>query len=205
MTTPIILAIAGCSGSGKTTLARELAADLAAPLLPLDLYYRDLAHLPPARRALQNFDHPDSLEISLLLEHIQSLTAGHPIHAPTYDFASHTRIPHSTQQIPTTKFLIVEGILALHFAELRPLYSLSVFVETPHDLCLTRRIHRDVAERGRTESSVRQQFADTALPMANRFVIPSAAHANLVVQGTDSLDWSVEQVLTSLRKLQPGK
>jgi uridine kinase len=96
--------------------------------------------------------------------------------------------------------LIVEGILALHYTSLLPLYHLSVFVNAPHDLCLTRRIHRDVRERGRTEESVRQQYEATARPMADLYVIPSAANATLVVEGTESLDWSVEQVLSSLRR-----
>ena len=200
MTKPLILGIAGCSGSGKTTLARELTQELSATLLPLDLYYRDLAHLPPAERALQNFDHPDSLDHTLLVEHVRALAGGQSIEAPQYDFATHTRIPNKTHAIPANDVVLVEGILAVHYEDLRALYDLSLFVAAVPEICLKRRIHRDVLERGRTEASVRTQFWATAHPMAERFVIPSSAHANLIVDGCESLDWSVEQVLALLRR-----
>jgi uridine kinase len=196
---PFLLAIAGCSGSGKTTLARELSQQLSAALLPLDLYYRDLSHIPSATRTHQNFDHPDSLETALLTQHVESLAAGHPIEIPAYDFATHTRIPDRTIPVPASPYVIVEGILALHYPALRPCYQLAIFVEAPSEVCLRRRIHRDIHERGRTESSVVAQWNATAYPMAIQYVIPSAAHAHLVVDGCASLDWSVEQVLARIR------
>jgi uridine kinase len=198
--TPLILAVAGCSGSGKTTLARELTRELDATLLPLDLYYRDLSHLPPEERHTLNFDLPDSLESGLIVEHVRTLAAGHPIQRPVYDFATHSRVPGAFEQVNPTAVVIVEGILALHFSALRPLYHASIFVDAPAELCLKRRIHRDMRERGRSEASIRQQWAATAQPMAERFVIPSATHASLTVDGADHLDWSVEQVLSLLRR-----
>jgi uridine kinase len=199
-TRPLILGIAGCSGSGKTTLARELTTQLDATLLPLDFYYRDSSHLPPVERALQNFDHPDSIEHELLVQHVQSLAAGDPVQRPTYDFTTHTRTA-TTELVPAPRVLIVEGILALHYDSLRALYDLSIYVNAPHDLCLTRRIHRDVRERGRTEQCVRDQYNATARPMADQFVLPSASHATLTVEGTDNLDWSIEQVRRRLHQL----
>jgi uridine kinase len=195
---PLVIGIAGCSGSGKTTLARELTTQLEATLLPLDFYYRDLAHLPPAERALQNFDHPDSIEEPLLVEHVETLAAGQPIARPIYDFATHTRVKGETESITPTRVLLVEGILALHYPSLRALYDISIYVNAPHDLCLHRRIYRDVRERGRTEQSVIEQYNATARPMADLYVLPSAPHASLTVEGTDNLDWSVEQVLRYL-------
>jgi uridine kinase len=197
---PFVVGIAGCSGSGKTTLARELASELSATLLTLDLYYHDLAHLSHEERATQNFDHPDSLEASLLTQHVKQLADGEPVHTPVYDFASHTRIPGADETIHPSDVLIVEGILALHYEDLRAQYDLSIYVNAPQEVCLMRRIHRDVKERGRTEESVRLQYWETAHPMAEQYVIPSAAHATLTVEGTDSLDWSVEQALSVLRK-----
>jgi uridine kinase len=197
---PLILGIAGCSGSGKTTLARELASELSATLLTLDLYYHDLAHLSHDERATQNFDHPDSLEADLLVAHVSHLASGHPIDAPVYDFASHTRVANQTQRVDPSPVLIVEGILALHYPALCSLYDFSIYVNAPHDVCLMRRIHRDVRERGRTEASVREQYYATAHPMAEQYVLPSASNATLTVEGTDSLDWSVEQVLGTLRR-----
>lgn len=198
---PLILGIAGCSGSGKTTLARELCSELNATLLPLDFYYRDLAHLSPAARATSNFDHPDSLEDTLLTAHVKALAAGRDIAAPVYDFATHTRVPNQTLPIPARDVVLVEGILALHYDQLHRLYDFSIFVNAPHDVCLKRRIHRDMRERGRTEASVCQQYEATARPMADCYVIPSAARATLTVEGTDSLDWSIEQTLATLRRL----
>lgn len=199
-TRPVILGIAGCSGSGKTTLARELATQLNAVIFPLDWYYRDLSHFPLDRRDKQNFDHPDSLESELFIEHIRGLRAGHPIQRPRYDFSLHTRVPGVFDLIVPTRVVIVEGILALHFPDLLPLYDFSIYVDAPHDVCLTRRIHRDMRERGRTEASVRAQFDATARPMADLYVLPSQSRATITVHGTESLDWSIEHVLRELNK-----
>jgi len=198
---PLILGIAGCSGSGKTTLARELTAQFNATLLPLDFYYICLGHLPPAERSLQNFDHPDSLEHTLLVEHINDLANNRPIERPLYDFATHTRVSGRTETIHPAPVLIVEGILALHYEALRPLYDFSIYVNAPNKICLNRRIYRDMRERGRTEESVRAQFEATAKPMADLYVLPSAVHASIIVEGTDALDWSVEQILKRLHQL----
>ena len=197
---PILIGIAGCSGSGKTTLASELATQLNATLFPLDLYYRDLSQFPLDERDKRNFDHPDSLESELFIEHIRDLAQGKTIQRPVYDFSRHARVAGAFDAITPKRFVIVEGILALHYPELPPLYHFSVYVDAPNELCLRRRIYRDMRERGRTEESVRAQFEATARPMAELYVLPSRAHASITVQGTDSLDWSIEQVFNGLRK-----
>jgi uridine kinase len=196
---PVVIAIAGCSGSGKTTLARELATQLDATLFPLDLYYRDLSQFPLDTRHKLNFDHPDSLESELIFEHVRALAAGKTIERPVYDFKTHSRVVGAFEKIVPARVVIVEGILALHYEELVPCYDFSVYVDAPHEVCLARRIHRDVRERGRTEESVRVQFEETARPMAEQYVVPSAERASITVEGTDSLDWSVEQILQRLR------
>jgi uridine kinase len=199
-TLPTVIGIAGCSGSGKTTLAAELATQLEATLFPLDLYYRDLSQFPLDSRHKRNFDHPDSLESELIWEHVKTLAQGEPIERPVYDFKTHSRVAGAFETIPPARVVLVEGILALHYAELVPLYHFSIYVNAPHDVCLARRIHRDVRDRGRTEASVREQFHATARPMADLYVVPSAARASIVVEGTDSLDWSVEQILRRLHQ-----
>lgn len=170
-------------------------------MLPLDFYYICLSHLPPHERALQNFDHPESLEHELLVRHVEELAANRNIERPIYDFTTHTRIPGRSETITFAPVLIVEGILALHYPRLRALYDFSIYVNAPNEICLNRRIYRDMRERGRTEESVRAQFEATAKPMADLYVIPSAQHASITVEGTDALDWSVEQVLRSLDQL----
>ena len=198
---PLVIGIAGCSGSGKTTLARELATQLDATLFPLDLYYRDLSQFPLDSRHKRNFDHPDSLESELIVEHVRALANGAPIQRPVYDFKTHSRVPGSFETISPKNVVIVEGILALHYPELLPCYGFSIFVDAPDDVCLARRIHRDTRERGRTEDSVREQFRATAQPMAELYVLPSAQRATLTVDGTESLDWSIEQVMQRLGAL----
>jgi uridine kinase len=195
---PLVLGIGGCSGSGKTTLARELASQLDATLFPMDLYYRDLSQFPLDSRHKQNFDHPDSLESELIIEHVRALAEGHSIKRPVYDFKTHSRVAGAFDDITPTDVVIVEGILALHYDDLIPLYDFSIYVNAPNEICLKRRIYRDMLERGRTEQSVREQFEATARPMADFYVVPSAARASVTVEGTDALDWSVEQVLQRL-------
>ena len=197
---PLVLGIAGWSGSGKTTLAHELANQLDATLFPLDLYYRDLSQFPLDSRHKCNFDHPDSLESELIIEHVRALANGKVIQRPVYDFKTHSRVAGAFDTVTPAGVVIVEGILALHYAELRPLYTFSIYVNAPHDVCLARRIHRDMRERGRTEESVREQFEATARPMADLYVTPSAAHASVIVEGTDALDWSVEQILRRMQR-----
>jgi uridine kinase len=197
---PLMIGIAGCSGSGKTTLARELATQLEATLFPLDLYYRDLSQFPMDSRHKRNFDHPDSLESELIVEHVRALAEGRTIQRPVYDFKTHSRVAGAFEAVAPGRAVIVEGILALHYAELVDCYYSSVYVDAPHEVCLVRRIHRDMRERGRTEDSVREQFHATARPMAELYVLPSSARASVTVEGTDALDWSVEQVLKRLEQ-----
>lgn len=197
---PVVIGIAGYSGSGKTSLAQELARELEGTHFHLDHYYRDLGHLTYEERCRENFDHPDALESGLLISQISQLASGHSIVRPQYDFATHTRIPGETIPVYEPHFLIIDGILALHYEQLRRLYDLSVYVDTPDDICYQRRLSRDVKERGRSPESVAQHYAETVRPMAEQYVRPSAQYADLIVDGTSSFDWSVEQVLGTLRK-----
>ena len=196
---PIILGVAGPSGSGKTTLAHHLSSALGGILLPLDAYYRPLDHLPAAERTHRNFDHPDSIESELLVEQVRALSQGRPINRPCYDFVHHTRKPDQTERIEPSAYLVVEGILALHYPELRALFDLAVYVDAPTELCLRRRTDRDVHERGRTAAAVREQFRTSTQPMAEQFVLPSAAHADLIINGSDPVTVSVERILNELR------
>jgi uridine kinase len=197
---PLLIGIAGCSGSGKTTLAKELATQLEATLFPLDLYYRDLSQFPLDSRHKQNFDHPDSLESELIIAHVRALSQGLPIQRPVYDFSRHTRVPDAFDLIHPARVVLVEGILALHYPELIPLYDFSIYVNAPNEICLNRRIYRDMRERGRTKESVIAQFEATAKPMAEMYVLPSQAHTTVTVEGTEALDWSIEHILRELHK-----
>jgi len=198
---PVVMGIAGASGSGKTTLAVELARELDGIHFPLDNYYRDLSHLPLEERARQNFDDPVLIESSLLAEHVAALARGESIERPLYDFSSHIRVPDHTETVKPGAIVLVEGLFALYYPELLPLYSLRVYVDTADDVCFERRMKRDVETRDRTPESVRLQYEATVRPASIRYVRPSAANADLVLDGTEALDWKVEQVLAALRGL----
>ena len=198
MRKPLVIGIAGCSGSGKTTLTRELASRLDATLFPLDFYYRDLAQLPLDSRGKPNFDHPGSYESQLLIQHVCALARGEVIQRPVYDFRTHARVTGHFETITPKNVVIVEGILALHYPKLARCYGFSIYVDAPDDVCLIRRIHRDMRERGRTEDSVREQFHAAVQPMAELYVLPSAARAAITVDGMEPLDRSVEHVLERL-------
>lgn len=196
---PVVMAIAGCSGSGKTTLAAELARALDGLHFHLDNYYLDLSHLPHTERAKQNFDDPALIESALLAEHVAALARGETIERPVYDFATHTRVLGRTETVHPGRLVLVEGLFALHYPALLPLYQLRVYVETPDDVCFERRMRRDIQERGRTPESVRRQYEATVRPSSLEFVRPSAANADLSVDGTGALDWKVERVVSEMR------
>jgi uridine kinase len=191
--------IAGCSGSGKTTLAAELARTLGGIHFHLDNYYRDLGHLPLEDRRLQNFDDPAMIESPLLARDVAALARGETIERPVYDFATYTRVEGETEPVAAGEFLIVEGLFALYYPELLPLYHLRVYIDTPDELCFERRMKRDIEQRGRTEESVRRQYEATVRPSSVAFVRPSAGNADLVIDGTGALDWKVERVIAELR------
>jgi uridine kinase len=196
---PAVIGIAGASGSGKTTLAAELARELEGVHFPLDNYYRDLSHLPLAERARQNFDDPSLIESSLLAAHVAALTRNEAIERPLYDFSTYIRIPRQTETVRAGGVVLVEGLFALYNAELLPLYQLRVYVDTPDEVCFERRLKRDTEQRGRTAESVRRQYESTVRPSSIQYVRPSAVNADVTVDGTEALDWKVEQVLAALR------
>ena len=195
----MVVGIAGASGSGKTTLATELARELDGVHFPLDNYYRDLSHLPMHERAQENFDDPAVIESSLLATHVAALARGEEIQRPIYDFSNYIRIPDKTETIRAGAFVLVEGLFALFYAELLPLYQLRVYVDTPDDVCFDRRVRRDTMARGRTVESVKAQYEATVRPSSIAYVRPSAVNADLKLDGTAALDWKVEQVLTAMR------
>jgi len=203
----VVLGVAGGSGSGKSTVVREVRRLLhprTTTVLHHDAYYRDLRHLPFAERVSVNFDHPDSLETELLIEHVRSLTDGKAIDVPVYDFSRHVRRQETERHEPAA-VVIVDGILVLADARLRGLIDLKVFVDTEADLRLIRRIRRDVLERGRTADSVITQYEATVRPMHLEFVEPSKRHADLVVPEGGFNRVAVDLVVARLRSLLAEK
>jgi uridine kinase len=196
---PVVMGIAGASGSGKTTLAAELARELDGVHFPLDNYYLDLSHLPFEERIRANFDDPALIESGLLARHVAALARGETIERPLYDFSHHIRVRGQTETVRPGPLVLVEGLFALHYKELLPIYQLRIYVDTPDDVCFDRRMRRDMMERGRTAESVRLLYEATVRPASIAYVRPSAANADLIVDGTAALDWKVEQVLATMR------
>jgi uridine kinase len=189
-----MIGVAGPSCAGKTELSRNLAARLPATLLPLDCYYRELADRTLAERARFNFDEPGALDEDLFLRHVRTLAEGGEIERPVYDFSTHARTG-AVEVVKPKSYVIVEGLFVLFWPEVRALLRTKVFVDLADALCLERRIVRDVSERGRTPESVRRQFEGTVRPMAELYVRPTQAFADLTIAGDAPIQDSVETVL----------
>jgi uridine kinase len=204
-TPPLVIGIAGGTGSGKTTVAKVIIDRVGAnhiALLPHDAYYKDLANLEPAQRVMINFDHPDSLETSLLIEHIKQLKNLQSIELPIYDFVTHTRTA-KTAHIEPQPVILVEGILILAERGLRELFDVKIFVDTDPDIRFIRRLERDIAERGRTSISVINQYMNTVRPMHLEFVEPSKRYADVIIPegglNTVAMDMVVARIEALLR------
>jgi len=179
---PLIIGIAGGTGSGKTTVARKLAAAVPGrvTILEHDAYYRDLSDLSLEERKQFNFDHPDALETSLMIEHLRCLRRGEAVDVPVYDFTTHSRRVEHHRAV-ATPLVIVEGILTFVEPELRDLFDIKIFVDTDADIRIFRRIRRDIEQRGRTFESVRDQYYTTVRPMHLQFVEPSKRWADIII------------------------
>jgi len=201
MNTPFVLGIAGGSGSGKTTISRAILDALppgAGILLEQDHYYRAQSHLPLVERELVNYDHPDAIEMDLLLAHLDALRAGQPIVRPIYDFAIHDRSPQGLPLAPAP-VVVVEGILVLADERLRQHFDAKVFVDTDADIRLMRRIRRDLEHRGRTFAQVRKQYYETVRPMHLAFVEPSKRFADVILPEGGQNRVALELLLGSIR------
>ncbi len=183
----IIVGIAGASASGKSLIASTIYNELRAKVgdqqigvITEDRYYKDQSHLNMEERVQTNYDHPNALDHDLLCEHLETLVAGQSVEVPEYSYSEHTRTEHTTTMTPK-KVIILEGILLLTDPRLRNIMHATVFMDTPLDICLLRRIKRDVEERGRTMESVLKQYQETVRPMFMQFIEPSKQYADIIV------------------------
>ncbi len=199
----IIIGIAGGTGSGKTSLAKGILSEYGdgeVAVIEQDSYYNDLSHILYEERVIQNYDHPDSIDIELFESHLQGLLNGESVNVPTYDFSTHVRMD-KTATITPHHVIVVEGILTLHYTQLRNLFSIKIFVDTPADIRFIRRLTRDIHERGRTPDSVNKQYLATVRPMHNQFVEPSKYFADLIVPEGGENKVAVDLIRTKINSI----
>lgn len=192
--TTTIIGIAGASGSGKTTTAQQLLnhyGEADCTIISADNYYKDLSHLTLEERGKINFDHPDSIDFELLAKQLRALKWGASIEIPTYNFATHSREKNKTIKVDPKKIIIIEGILIFHPEEVLEKLDVTIFVETKLETCNSRRIERDIKERGRTREQVLAQLEETVIPMYHKFVAPTQDSANFTFSN-NSVDFSMK-------------
>ena len=199
----IIIGVAGGTASGKTTVARKIFERIGPTHmahLEHDAYYRDLSHLPLEERKTLNFDHPDSLENELMIDHLEKLRQGQPIEVPVYDFAQYTRTGE-VKRIEPRPIILVEGILIFVDKQLREMMDIKIYVDAPADLRFIRRLQRDVLERDRSVSHVIEQYLGTVRPMHLEFVEPSKRMADVIIPRGGRNITAIEMVVAQIQRM----
>lgn len=199
----VIIGIAGASASGKSLLASTIAEEIDSmdmTVISEDAYYRDRTDLNLDQRAAINYDHPDSLEHDMFVEHLKSLRAGNPIDVPVYDYSQHLRAKDSVR-IKKSKIIILEGILLFSDPALREMMDIKIFMDTPLDICLCRRIKRDVFSRGRTVESVLSQYDKTVRPMYLQFIEPSKRYADIIIPRGGANRIAIDMIKAKIKEL----
>ena len=183
MVDPLIIGIAGGTGSGKTRFTKELIKRSNMDhvvYISQDSYYKNLKHLSYEQRCEINFDSPDSIDFEILRKDIKSLASFNEISAPVYDFKTHLRL-ESRKKVRPKPIIIIEGIFSLYDIEIRKLTDIKVFVDTPADIRILRRVKRDMIKRKRSIESITKQYISTVRPMHEQFVEPTKKFADIIV------------------------
>jgi uridine kinase len=198
----VVIGFAGGTGSGKTTLAKRLKEVFEDDVLFLcqDYYYKPLDHLPMEERKKNNFDHPDSFDTDLLINQIRQLKDYKSIKRPVYSFIEHTRLSKAVTEQPK-HVILIEGILIFDNKELRDLMDIKVFVDTDSDIRLSRRLLRDIHERGRDLDSVINQYINTVKPMHEEFVEPSKKYADIIIPEGGMNHVAVSMLLDKIKSI----
>lgn len=199
----IIIGIAGGSGSGKSCLSKNILKNIddnQVQSIELDSYYKDLSHISFEERAVSNFDHPNAIDFELLYDDLKKIIDNKITKIPIYDYKTHTRFKNKTRKIESTKVIILEGILSLYSSKIRKLMSLKIFVDTPADVRILRRIKRDVNKRDRTIECVTDQYNTTVKPMFIKYVKPTKDYADLIVPYGGKNKISVDAIVTNIKK-----
>ena len=199
----IIIGIAGGSGSGKTRLVKNMLSELSdtkTTSIEVDSYYKDLSHLPFKEREKNNFDHPNSIDFNLLYEHLKKIINNKKIETPLYNYKEHIRDKNNIKTIENVQIILLEGIFALYEQKIRDLMEIKIFVDTPSDIRILRRIKRDVNKRKRTIESIIEQYNQTVRPMFIKYVKPTKEYADLIVPYGGKNKISIDTIVTKIKK-----
>lgn len=194
----MIIGLGGGTGAGKSVIARNLVAQVGGCVIDLDSYHRDRGGLPPEERSLVSYDDPTTIDITLLVEHLEQFARGEAIRKPVYSFEAHARTGLET--VAPARLVLVEGLFTLWWEALRSRLDVKVFVDAPPDLRLIRRIRRDIAARGRTLEQVLHRYTAGERSTHERYVEPTRAQADLVVTNDGPIEDAVEHLIASVRR-----
>lgn len=199
----IIIGISGASASGKSVLANTIVNELGSDqvvVISEDAYYKDLKHLSFEERAKNNFDHPDAFDHALLIDHLRQLQQGKSVQVPCYDFSQHQRT-EQTVEIGQHRIIVLEGILLFVEQALREIMDIRIFMDTALDICLIRRLRRDLLERERSLESVLSQYRETVRPMYLQFIEPSKRYADIIVPRGGENRIAIDMIKAKMREL----
>ncbi|MDR3492310.1 MAG: uridine kinase [Gammaproteobacteria bacterium] len=199
----IIIGISGASASGKSLLANTIVNELGSEQVAViseDSYYKDHSSIPFEERTQINYDHPNSLDHELLNQHLQLLQQGETVQVPIYNHAKHIR-EKETRAIGQHTIIVLEGILLFVEKNLRDLMDIRIFMETALDICLIRRLKRDMKERGRSLDAVLKQYEETVRPMYLQFIEPSKRYADIIVPRGGGNRIAIDMIKAKMREL----
>jgi uridine kinase len=198
----MIIGISGPSASGKsllsTTIVREMGTEQVA-VISEDSYYKDRSDIPFQERLKINYDHPDALDHDLLIQHLRMLQQGHTVEVPIYDHSMHARTAQ-THPVGQHRIIVLEGILLFAEPELRQLMDVKIFMDTPLDICLLRRLKRDIVERQRNLDTVLEQYQSTVRPMYMQFIEPSKRYADIIVPRGGTNRIAIDMIKAKLKE-----
>ena len=202
----IIVGIAGASGSGKSSFAANIVNEIGSDRVAViseDSYYRDIQYLPKIDRENHNYDHPDAFEHQLLIDHVAALKRGEAVNVPIYDYVINGR-SKNFRRVQGCSIIVLEGILLFADEKLRDLMDIKIYIDTPLDLCILRRIQRDIVDRGTTINACIEQYRSTTRPMFMQFIEPSKKYADILVPHGGKNIVAIDIINTKLERLLHG-